>query len=394
MNNKYLIIGATGAIGFAFTKAIQEAGETATLLVRDRISTIEKLGDLTGLTIVEGDANDTALLQNIASGVSFIFHGANVSYEHWATAMPIMTRSIIDAAEHASATIIFPGNNYNYGQIDQPISEITPFNPNSNVGEVRVKLERMLQLATDQGRIRTLVVRMSEIWGPSVANKQFAPIFENAPIGKAMPWMISTKVPQQLLYAPDAGRAIALLTNRDDLKPYEVFNIGGTQVKSIESWLQEIGNVAGKPAKISVMPKAMISILSHFIPVLKEIKSMAYKFETTIILNDDRFSALYPDFRQTPMRQAITETLAWFTKNGKDSKKNRAIRRASKVDGLVKFTVDNIAIGVFPAVIALIAAGVPMLDGFAMYLAVAAGIYWTPALHILTGKLRSGILKA
>lgn len=394
MNNKYLITGANGVIGFSFTKAIQEAGETATLLVRNRRDVIEKLGDLTGLTIVEGDVNDTEFLKNIASGVSFIFHGANVSYEHWATAMPVMTRSVIDAAEHAGATVIFPGNNYNYGQIDQPISEITPFNPNTNVGKVRVKLERMLQLATDQGRIRTLVVRMADIWGPNVANKQFAPIFENARNGKAMPWMISTKIPQQLLYAPDAGRAIALLTSRDDLKPYEVFNIGGTRVESIESWLKDIGHVAGLPAKISVMPKALISVLALFIPVLKEIKSMAYKFETSVMLNDDRFSKLYPDFHQTPMRQAIADTLTWFAENGKGSKKNRAIRKASKVDSVVKFTVDNIAIGIFPAVIALIATGVPMLEGFAMYFAVAAGIYWTPALHNLTGKLRNAAPKA
>lgn len=388
MNSKYLIVGAGGALGFAFTKAIQEAGETATLLVRNRASLTEKLGDLTGLTIVEGDVNDTEFLKNIASGVSFIFHGVNVSYEHWATAMPVMTRSVIDAAEHADATVIFPGNNYNYGQIDQPISEITPFNPNTNVGKVRVKLERMLQLATDQGRIRTLVVRLAEIWGPNVANKQFAPVFENAPKGKAMPWMISTKVPQQLLYGPDAGRAIALLTKCDDLKPYEVFNICGTRVKSIESWLQEISNVAGKPAKISVMPKAMVSVLGFFIPVLKEIKSMAYKYETSIMLNDNRFTALYPDFHQTPMRQAIAETLEWFAANGKDSKKNQAIRKVSKVDAAVKFAVDNLAIGIFPAVIALIATQVPMLEGFVMYLAVAAGIYWTPALHNLSNKFR------
>ena len=106
MNSKYLIIGANGAIGFAFTKAIQEAGETATLLVRNRIDVTEKLGDLTGLTIVEGDVNDTDLLKNIATGVSFVFHGANVSYEHWATAMPVMTRS--RSARYWATILIIP----------------------------------------------------------------------------------------------------------------------------------------------------------------------------------------------------------------------------------------------------------------------------------------------
>ncbi len=91
--------------------------------------------------------------------------------------MPVMTRSIIEAAEQSGATLIFPGNNYNFGQIDQPITEITPFNPSAPLGKIRVDLEKMLQQATDQGRIRTLVVRVAEIWDPNVANKLFAPIF-------------------------------------------------------------------------------------------------------------------------------------------------------------------------------------------------------------------------
>ncbi|MGR3291155.1 MAG: NmrA family NAD(P)-binding protein [Paracoccaceae bacterium] len=123
MTSKYLIIGATGALGNAFAKALQEANEPAILLVRNRRKAIKLFGDTTGFTLVEGDVNDTALLKEISKGVSFIFHGASVSYEHWATAMPVMTRNIIEAAEHSGATVIFPGNNYNFGKIDQPINE-------------------------------------------------------------------------------------------------------------------------------------------------------------------------------------------------------------------------------------------------------------------------------
>lgn len=178
MTSKYLIIGGTGTLGHAFTKALQEANEPAILLVRNRRKAIKLFGDTTGLTLVEGDVNDTALLKEISKGVSFIFHAGSVSYEHWAAAIPVMTRSIIEAAEHSGATVIFPGNNYNFGKIDQPITENTPFNPSAPLGKVRVDLEKMLQQATDQGHIRTLVVRMAELWGPNVTNKQFAPIFK------------------------------------------------------------------------------------------------------------------------------------------------------------------------------------------------------------------------
>jgi len=389
MTNKYLIIGATGAIGYAFAKALQEAGEPATLLVRNRRKAISLFGNTQGFTIVEGDVNDTALLKSVAEGTEFMFHGANAAYQHWAAEMPVMTRSVIAAAEHAGATVIFPGNNYNFGQTEHPISEITPFNPSAPLGKVRSDLEKMLQLASDQGRIRTLVVRMAEIWGPNVVNKQFAPIFENALKGRAMPWLITAEPAQQLLYAPDAGRAIVALTKAYVRTPYEVYNVGGALAPSIRSWLEQIAEVAGKPAKISIVPKFMVSMLGLMIPVMREVASLAYKFETTVILNDAKFRTAHPEFQQTPMRQAIAETLAWFGAHGGDSAPKLQARRKGRIDGAVRFAVDNIAICVFPTMLALIAMMIPAIDHYLPYMLVASGIYWTPGLHGLTDRLRS-----
>lgn len=394
MPNKYLIIGATGALGHAFAMAVQEAGQQATLLVRDRRKAVAAFPNTCGFTIVEGDVNDTAFLKSIAEGCNFIFHGANASYEHWAAAMPIMTQSVIEAAEHSGATVIFPGNNYNFGKTDQPISEITPFNPAAPLGKVRVDLEKMLQRATDQGRIRTLVVRMAEIWGPNVTNKQFAPVFENALKGKAMPWLISTEPAQQLLYAPDAGRAMVALTQDRAREDYEVFNVGGTLVPSVRSWLEQIAEVAGLPAKISVAPKLMVSLLGRVIPVMREVASLSYKFETTVVLNDAKFRAAHPEFAQTPMTNAIAETLAWFNANGADAPANRTARRKGRIDSAVRFCVDNLAIGIFPVILAFLATQLPVLEGFLPYLAVAAGIYWTPGLHRLTKTVRGRIANA
>ena len=86
----------------------------------------------------------------------------------------------------------------------------------------------------------------------------------------------------------------------------------------MDAWLKTVGDVAGKAAKISVIPKAMLSTLGLFIPLLRSVRSLAYKFETSIILNDDRFTAQFPDFRMTPMREAIRETLDWFAASGKN----------------------------------------------------------------------------
>ncbi len=70
MTSKYLVIGGTGALGNAFAMALQEANEPAILLVRNRRNAIKLFGDITSLTLIEGDVNDTALLKEISKGVS------------------------------------------------------------------------------------------------------------------------------------------------------------------------------------------------------------------------------------------------------------------------------------------------------------------------------------
>ncbi len=122
---------------------------------------------------------------------------------------------------------------------------------------------------------------------------------------------------------------------------------------------------------------------------MREVASLSYKYETTVVLNDAKFKAEHPEFEQTPMKQAIGDTLAWFKAHGADNTANRKTRAKGKIDSAIRFVVDNIAIGIFPAILALIATQVTVLEGFLPYLAVAAGIYWTPGLHALTNRLRA-----
>lgn len=137
----------------------------------------------------------------------------------------------------------------------------------------------------------------------------------------------------------------------------------------------------------------MVSALGRVIPVMREVASLSYKYETTVVLNDARFRHAHPDFVQTPMRKAIAETLAWFKAHGEDAPVKRKARRKDRIDGAVRFAVDNLAIGVFPAILAFVAMQLPVLEGFLPYLAVAAGIYWTPGLHSLTNRLRGSNTK-
>ncbi len=324
-----LILGATGSIGYAVTANLLARKLPVTILVRNRAKADALFPNEPTLTVVEGDVQDAALLNRIAVGKDFIFHGINYPYNQWFGNMDTATRKVIDAAAQGDSTIIFPGNVYNFGNTKEPIREDSRPNPCTRKGQLRVDIEAMLEQAANAGRCRVMTVRLPDFWGPNVLNDGIRPIFENALNGKALPWILNVDVPHQSVYTSDAAEIIARLILRNwavktsspttaiqaVVKPYEVYNYGGTTLPSIRTWFGQISALTGKSLSIQVYNRFTISALGLFMPVLREVKEMLYLYENTILLEDSTVLALFPDFRPTPMNQALTETLVWFSEH-------------------------------------------------------------------------------
>jgi hypothetical protein len=50
-------------------------------------------------------------------------------------------------------------------------------------------------------------------------------------------------------------------------------------------------------------------------PIMKEIKEMLYLFGGTVLLEDSKVRAIFPTFKETPLNDAIEETLTWYKIN-------------------------------------------------------------------------------
>ncbi len=326
-NPSVLILGATGSIGYAVAANLLARQWPVTILVRNRAKAEKLFPNAPTLTIVEGDVQDAQLLNRLAVDKQFIFHGINYPYNQWFGNMDTATQKVIDAANPGGAnpggaTIIFPGNVYNFGNTKAPIREESPANPCTRKGQLRVEIETMLEQAANAGKVRVMNVRLPDFWGPNVLNDGVRPVFENALNGTALPWLLTTDIPHQSVYTNDAAEIIVRLmvrkwTMKDKSmsKPYEVWNYGGTIVPSVRSWFGQISELAGKPLKVQVYSRFLISVLGLFMPTLREVKEMLYLYENTILLDDKKVLTLFPDFRPTPMKQALTDTLTWFSEH-------------------------------------------------------------------------------
>ncbi len=380
MKPNFLILGATGGIGYGLTKALLDQQIPTTILVRQADKALTLFGNHPILTIIVGDATNSETLQAAMQYKTHVFHGLNTDYEKWEDFMPKVTRSVIDAASLYDVTIVFPGNNYNYGPLSEPITEVTPFQPSSPLGKIRVELERSLQQAAKQRRVKVIVVRLPEVWGPNVTNKTFAPVFTNAIKGKKIPWLYEVDVPQQMVYNLDAGQAIlAICEQYTECQSYAVYNYPGQLHSSMRYFFQLVSWAAGTPLRISLVPSWLIQLLGLVNPTARALQDLRYKYEQTILLDGKKFNKAFPSFEPTPINEAAEQTIDWYQKYWlpPSQKKKRQGRRKFLID----FTADNLSIGLFPFVISGISYALPGLQSFTVILGVLAGIYWAPVLR-------------
>lgn len=315
-----LILGATGSIGYAITQNLLARQWPLTMLVRNRVKASALFPDAPTLTILEGDVQDGDTLNRAAAGADFIVHAINYPYHQWAGNMASATRNVIDAATRNGATIVFPGNVYNFGNTQQPIYEESLPTPGTRKGRLRVDLEAMLEGAAAAGPCRVINVRLPDFWGPNVVHEGIAPVFEGALRGKAMPWLMNADRPHQFVYTPDAAEIIVrLMAYRVAQplagRPYEVWNYGGVIVPTIRAWFSQIAALTGKPAKVRVLGRWPIRLAGLVNPVVREVGEMLYLYDNTILLDDTKVRRLFADFHETPMIEALTATLDWFARH-------------------------------------------------------------------------------
>src|SRR3981081_1236755 len=148
MSSRVLVLGAGGRVGHMAAESFRDAGWTVTSLVRPGRSARAPAGT----EVVEIDALDHAAVSAAARGADVILHALNPFYTNWSRFALPLAYSAITAAEAAGATLMFPGNLYNYGSPMPPvIDETTPMRPRSPKGQFRGAMENPWAGATGRG---------------------------------------------------------------------------------------------------------------------------------------------------------------------------------------------------------------------------------------------------
>ena len=298
MTQTVLILGGSGKIGTHAAEAFWNAGWTVRQY--DRAT-----GDMTAA----------------AMGADVIVNGLNpANYANWAKTIPAITRQVIAAAKASNATVIIPGNIYNFGNQPGALNETTPQIPHTRKGKIRVEME---QAYRDAG-VRTIVLRAGNFIDPN-HNADVMSLFILREAKRAkIAYSGAPDIAQAYAYLPDWARAaVALAEMRETRADFEDLPFPGHSF-DMAALKAHLDRVTGRTFRLTAFPWWIMTAISPFVEMARELGEMRYLYEMDHWIGAQKFNRLLPDFQPTPLGEVMEAGLP------ADIHPNKAVRPSSQ----------------------------------------------------------------
>ncbi len=299
MSETVLVLGANGRFGRAAAQAFSDAGWQVRAQVRPG-APAPVIG-----TPVFAALEDSAALKSAGEGAAVIVNALNPPYHHWAKAVPAITAAVIGLARATGATVLIPGNVYNFGtQLPAVLTEDTA--PDGDHAKARIRIA--LEDAYRDAGVPTIILRAGDFIDTVAGDNWFeGQITTGVPKGR-ITYPGPLDQPHAWAFLPDMARAMAMLAARRDALPtFQVVNFPGytlTGADLIAAVEAETG-----PLKRKAFPWWGLRLAALFSPLMREVLAMRYLWNRPHGLDGAVFADLLPDFEETPVQIAVRMSL-------------------------------------------------------------------------------------
>lgn len=309
---KILVLGFTGGIGRAATKALVENGHNVTALVRSRSKGEKYINELTNITLIEGDASDYNSVLKAADGCSHLVYGLNIPYDKWSENVVPLLETSLKVAAAKKLKFIFPGNVYVYGPAKlNPVNEAHPHEAPTKKGKIRVEMENLIKKYSTENNFPYTIIRMPDFYGPYVVNGFSEKLFINSITGKSLQWIGNKETTTEYIFIEDGGKAIANAAISEKADNQE-FNIPASEPITNGDFLRKIAIAGGKNVKFSTLNSDIVfNIMGVFNPMVKEVKEMLYLKREKLVLDGTKYKKTFGNIPATPYREGIDKTISW-----------------------------------------------------------------------------------
>ena len=313
LQSTVLILGARGRFGLATARAFADAGWRVVAQIR-RGAAVP--ANSPGIHWINAELADTAALVAATKEASVVVHALNPAYTHkaWREQVLPMMDCAIAVAKKLSATLMLPGNIYNFGaNMPAVLREETPQVAQTVKGQIRIAMEQKLE----QSGVRGIVIRAGDFFGSGTGTWFDAVSIKDIRKGAfTSPGGLTTAT--AWAYLPDLAQTfVKVAQERARLKSFEVFHFQGASLTA-QRWLdlltpiarQQAWLSANKSVKLKKMPWLAIQLGALFVPSWAALLEMRYLWDTPHQLDNTRLLQLIGREPRTPLNQAVRQSLA------------------------------------------------------------------------------------
>src|SRR5258708_15830005 len=306
MKGRIVVLGGAGRLGRAAAEAFKSAGWQVASLVRG-----SSAGSAApGTEIIEVDARDAQAVIAATSGADVVLDALNVPYADWERLALPLADIAIAAARESRATLIFPGNLYNYGAgMPARIDETSSMRPTSRKGAIRVAIETRMREAAGGG-LRTIVLRAGDYFGGEGRGSWFDRIVVKGIAAGRLTYPGPLHVIHEWAYLPDVAQAmVQLAERRGQLAPFATLGFAGHTLTGRE-FVAAISRACRRDFQIDFVPWRLLKVMGVVVPVFRELADISYLWSTPHAIDGARLTEIIGDLPRTPLGPAIAASLA------------------------------------------------------------------------------------
>ena len=307
----HTILGANGTITGELIPVLQSADVKIRLVSRNP-------KPVPGAELYSADVLHRDQVFEAVKGSDFVYLLIGLQYDIkiWRASWPVIMQNVIEACKETGARLIFFDNVYMYGKVEGSMTESTPFNPCSKKGKVRMELNEMLLREMKSGRLKAIIAKAADFYGPRATDKSQAGllVFERMKKGKSAQWLGNALLPHSFTYTPDAAKGIYMLAITESAYG-QIWHLP-TVLPALtgKEFITIAAKYMNRNSKIQILPKWLISMLGFFIPLMKEMGEMFYQNDFPYEFDSFKFENAF-QFKPTSYEEGIKVTAEWFSKS-------------------------------------------------------------------------------
>jgi nucleoside-diphosphate-sugar epimerase len=255
------------------------------------------------------------LPQALPQAADVLLHAANPPYTRWHTDALAALQTSIDLCLQLGATLLLPGNIYNYQPLPALLNEDTVQGSTTRKGQLRIAMEARLAAAARQG-LRSVVLRAGDFFGSGQGSWFDLALASKLRKGQLV-YPGPTDVAHTWAYLPDVALALVRIAElRAQLADVDTLHFPGhcltaqdwqaqlTPIAQEQGWIQ-----SGRALMFKNLPWPLMRLLSPLAPMWREVLEMRYLWQQPHALSGEKLRMLIGTVPHTPLPQAVPAAL-------------------------------------------------------------------------------------